>query len=473
MPKRARVAAIYCRISADRTGLAAGVTRQEADGRSLAAERGWEVAGVYVDNDLSAFSGRPRPEYRRLLEDIKAGVVTAVLAWHPDRLYRRMRDLEEFIEVIEAAGVDVATVKAGDIDLASPSGRMVARNLGVAAQYESEHKAERLARKHEEIATEGRWKGGPRPYGYRPLGGGCLEVVPEEAEVIREAARRVLAGESVYGVARDLSERKLPTARGSQWRTPTLRGILASPTVAGYREHHGTIVGKAKWEPILDEATWRRLRLMIRDPSRTRIPPRRAYLLTGGIARCGRCDAPLHAQRKESGARQYACIGGPDKGGCGGLTCAAEPLEALITEAVFLRLDAPRLGQAVAKANSDSDAAGELAAVEGRLEELAEMYASGDIDRSEWLRARRSLDVRRQRAQASLGRDERDRALEPFANRPGVLRKAWPSMSLDQQRAVMFAVVDRVIVGPARRRGRIFDPNRVKPSGSGNVVWRV
>src|SRR5207249_3922881 len=67
-----RAAAIYCRISDDRQGHALGVTRQEQDCRALADRKGWPIADVYVDNDLSAYNGKNRPSYRRLLDDIKA-----------------------------------------------------------------------------------------------------------------------------------------------------------------------------------------------------------------------------------------------------------------------------------------------------------------------------------------------------------------------------------------------------------------
>jgi DNA invertase Pin-like site-specific DNA recombinase len=72
-------AAIYARISDDREGLALGVSRQVEDCRRLAAKRGWSVVEAYVDNDVSAWRGRARPEYRRMLEDVKAGTVDAVV----------------------------------------------------------------------------------------------------------------------------------------------------------------------------------------------------------------------------------------------------------------------------------------------------------------------------------------------------------------------------------------------------------
>ena len=85
-----------------------GVARQEADCRELAVRKGWLVGGVYVDNDISAADVRKRrPEYERLLDDIKAGIVDGVLAWDADRLHRRPVELEGFFEVADAAGCGI------------------------------------------------------------------------------------------------------------------------------------------------------------------------------------------------------------------------------------------------------------------------------------------------------------------------------------------------------------------------------
>ncbi len=58
--------AIYARISQDRTGEELGVKRQLADCRTEAERRGWTVADEYVDDDISAYSGKQRPEYERM-----------------------------------------------------------------------------------------------------------------------------------------------------------------------------------------------------------------------------------------------------------------------------------------------------------------------------------------------------------------------------------------------------------------------
>jgi DNA invertase Pin-like site-specific DNA recombinase len=81
-------AAIYARISSDARGEGLGVERQITDCEALAASMGWTVYDLYVDNDVSAWSGKARPEYQRLCEDVKAGTVDAVVVWHADRLHR-------------------------------------------------------------------------------------------------------------------------------------------------------------------------------------------------------------------------------------------------------------------------------------------------------------------------------------------------------------------------------------------------
>jgi len=78
------------RISHDRTGAGLGVTRQEQDCRALCDRLGSEVAGVYADNDVSAYSGRPRPQWRRLNADITDGRVDAIVCRHVDRLTPRV-----------------------------------------------------------------------------------------------------------------------------------------------------------------------------------------------------------------------------------------------------------------------------------------------------------------------------------------------------------------------------------------------
>ena len=96
------------------------------------------MADRYVDDDISAYNGKPRPEYRRMLADITDAAVDAVVVWHLDRLHRQPRELEEFFDVCDRAGGTALATVSGDVDLATHDGRFHARIMGaVAAELQS------------------------------------------------------------------------------------------------------------------------------------------------------------------------------------------------------------------------------------------------------------------------------------------------------------------------------------------------
>ena len=104
------------------------------DCRKLAEQLGWTIGEEYVDNDISAYSGRKRPAYEAMLEEIAAGRRDAVVVYHADRLTRRPIELEQFLEVVTAAGVrQVRFVAGGDIDVGNGDGLLVLRMLAAVA----------------------------------------------------------------------------------------------------------------------------------------------------------------------------------------------------------------------------------------------------------------------------------------------------------------------------------------------------
>ena len=110
-------AALYTRISQDATGERAGVTRQLDDCSTLAKKIGATVVAHFDDNDISAFNGKTRPGFEAMLEPLKRGEADTVIVWHPDRLYRSMKDLERLIDVVDTNDITIRTVNGGDMDL--------------------------------------------------------------------------------------------------------------------------------------------------------------------------------------------------------------------------------------------------------------------------------------------------------------------------------------------------------------------
>ena len=465
MPK---AAAIYARISQDRTGEGLGVRRQIADCEAEAERRGWPVAEVYVDDDISAYSGAHRPGYAKLLADIAEGVVDAVLVYHLDRLTRRPKELEEFVEVCDAAQLrHVATVQ-GDVNLGNGDGMLIARITSAVAANESDAKSRRLRRKMDEIAQTGRPNGGGnRPYGFEA---DKVTVRESEAQVIRTLAERLLAGESLSSLARWLNDEGIPTSVGKPWRPQGLRHLLMSPRLAGWRVHRGQVIGQGTWPAIITAQQSERIIAKLSDPARRTNRTARRYLLAG-MLRCHRCEQVLLSHPRND-MRRYVCKSGQELPGCGGTHVNALRVEELITEAVLYRLDTPALAAALAgESAADEHGAAlseQIAADEAKLEELATLYGNNDITAAEWSAARKPIDARIKQGKLQRRRASEHRQLDGLIGQGGRLRQQWSSLNLDRQRAIVQALVDHAVIGPGPSSGQSrFDPDRVRP------VWRL
>ena len=135
---------MYLRISLDRTGHAAGVTRQRDDCERRCRDRGWRVVAVESDNDASAARGaRRRPGFEAMLQRLEAGEAQVLVAWSLDRLQRSRRDEVRLYEVCQARGVTISLVNGADLDLSTAGGRFTADALSSVARYEIELKSDR------------------------------------------------------------------------------------------------------------------------------------------------------------------------------------------------------------------------------------------------------------------------------------------------------------------------------------------
>lgn len=438
-----RRAGIYCRISDDAKGTGLGVARQEKDCRQLAKKLGATIVDVWTDNDISAFSGKKRPGYLAACDAIESGAIDLLIVWHPDRLHRSPAELETFVAIVETAGAQVSTVTAGEFDLATPEGRLVARITGAVARKESEDKSRRLRRKQEELREHGKPTG---RLGYPYLAGG--EIDPARAAIITELAARIVDGESLSRLATELNERNVPTTLGGRWTHTTLRVVMSAPSLAGLATHGGKIIGAGTWSPVLDRLTWERVRAAIASK------PRRAsgvYLLSN-IARCELCGSGLTgASRIVNGQRMHLYGCNKSSGGCGRVWINRERLDGLTVPRIEAALADPdlRLG-AVPTKPADLDA--KIAKTEGQLVAYAEMVDAGEIEMIEWrtLRAKATDRLNLLRAQQAA-----DDPVAPFPT-----ADAWPTMPVHRRRQVIGALME-ITVGPAKHRGARHDDERV------------
>jgi site-specific DNA recombinase len=443
------------------------VARQIEDCVRLAERKGWQVVEQYVDDDVSAWSGRKRPQYARSLDDLEAGTINGLLVYDLDRLHRQPSELEAFIELCGRLRLTNVASVSGDIDLTTADGQFQARILGAVAKKESDDKSRRIRRKHAELAASGKVSGGgSRPYGYEV---DKVTVRPAEAAVVAECAKRLLAGEPVRSLTRDLNERGVPTSTGGEWSPQSLRRILASPRISGQRAHHSEIVATAEWPAIISPEEGAAIRALLANPERRTTKTARRYLL-GGILACSHCGERLVSRPRAGGQRRYACAKGVGFSGCGKTYVNADDVERFVTEAVLLRLDSAELERAMERKQKRAPETQrwwqEAEAAQAQLDELAEAYGQRQISMSEWMAARKPIEQRLTTARKQLAKLSRSNVLDAYIGKGRGLRAEWDSLDLSQQHAIVAAVVDSVVVGPARRGYNRFDESRLTP------VWR-
>lgn len=461
-------AAIYCRISADRQGTSLGVERQRQLCEKLAAEKGWPVGQVYTDNDISAYSGKPRPGYNSMLRDLEAGSVDAVICVDLDRLTRQPSELESFILLADRLGIPLANV-SGDTDLSSSDGRFKARIMGAVARQESERKSERLRRQKDQAATKGLASGGRRRYGYEPTRNGngeaTLEIVEHEAETIRKLAERILAGDSLRSLAQDLNDRDIPTTSGKQWRGQTVRATLESPTVAGLRVHRGQVVGEGNWLPILDRATWEQVRSVMAGRGRVK-PGRPGEHLLSGMLKCSKCGATLYYRTRTNKRPSYVCQPQADNAHCGGTSISAEQVEQLVSEAIQRNLsDVRARRKPVTTAEPSSvELVGQIEALEDRMKRLSELHwGEGRMSEAEYLAGRDAIETQISDLREQLGESTTS---EYGEWEPVNVIESWGEADLDRKRKALSAMIESVTVLPGKRGSKTLDPERV------DIKWR-
>ncbi|MHC3000362.1 recombinase family protein [Microbacterium sp. HJ5] len=455
---RHRPAVIYARISLDRTGEGAGVERQEAECRQLADRLGLDVSRVYIDNDISATSGEQRPDFERMLADRPGAIVT----WAQDRLLRLSADLEKVI----ALNIPVHMVTQGTLDLATPAGRAVARTVAAWSTFETEQKGLRQLAANDQRAAKGMPTVRPG-YGYRRVDG--RDVIEEaEAAVIREAAGRLLASESLRKIATDLEARAVPSPAGAPWQGVTLRQLIMRPSLAGLRTHRGKVVGSFDTElhpAILDRDTHDRLMALFSDPARTVAGVGRpAQHLLSGLAECGKCGGRMRrlsgrlATTKSGGTkRQPPAYGCP---ACHGVRRKQSDVDGYVEGVLLRRLERPDAFDLITDGDDGAAAAARdaIGAIDARLSSAADAYAVGALELDQLTRITAQLRADRDAQATALARSLPSAVPTDLAGPDAAER--WASLNLATRRLVLTTLM-RVTILPSGH-GQDFDPALVQ-----------
>lgn len=390
-----RRAVVYVRISKHRDN-ETSTESQERICRDWCARHGIEVVAVFVDSGESAFANKaPRAEFKRALDMVRTHAANTMVVYKLDRF---MRDASTAVRVRDDVhtwngSLVSATEGIDTADRSNPVSGIVFMILAQLAEMESQTKSDRIRDWHhgnihrEDGALP---PGGPRPYGYERARNTnddpTLVVCEDEARTIHDAARMILNGMGLKGVAAELS-----THGDKRFTRTGLKHILTSETTAGYR-YDGTTHYKGNWTPILDDATWQLLCQTLNDPERLTAGPRgeRRHLLSG-MMHCGTCGNVMRMRTHYKGPRY----------GCTAAKCynsiAVTQADAAVTDFVFASLDAGTWD-----ALRHSGRGFDPAVVDGykaRLRKLTAMYAAGAMEDDEYETGREVINDQLRKAQ--------------------------------------------------------------------------
>lgn len=472
-------AILLVRISDDREGEALGVGRQESDGRAHSDRLGWRIAQVIVENDVSAFKRRKitlpdgttalrvyRPGLRESLQLLASGERDGLLVYDLDRYTRDPRDLEDLIDLVEQKRVPVRSV-TGSLRLDTDADITMARVMVAVANKSSRDTSRRVARKHEQLAEQGKPSGGGRrAFGYEPDG---MTLRQPEADAIKDMARLLLGGSSLYEIVTHLTAAGIAPAHAERWSTASIRTILKGPRVTGLRVFRGEVVGDAAWPAILDRDTWDQVQVKLAERRRAGGERGNALVhwLNGGLLQCGLCQHDLISWSGGDAIR-YWC---PSvRGGCGRIAIHAAHTEAEVERQILEYLTKPGVlgvlrASLTASPEAGTSARDSIAEDEQQLKELAAMWARRDLTFPEYSEARKIIAARLEESQRTV-----------VASLPGVVRNLlqsddvtaeWAGLTPARRREVVRAIMPGYTVMPHPVGvAKTFQPGRLVPRGT-------
>lgn len=460
---------MYVRISEDRAGERAGVQRQREDCTRRCRERGWRVASVEEDNDISAAGRRVRPGFERVLAALESGAVQVVVAWALDRLQRNRRDELRLYETCERRGAVLHLINGPEIDFATSAGKFVAEVLGSTARLEIGLKSDRQARAALQAARAGKRRGGRRPFGFDDDG---VTVREGEAAAVRDGFRMVLQGATLAEVARAWTAAGFHTGQSRQarsghagepspWHSSSVRHVLQNPRYAGLRSYRGEVVARAEWPALVDDDTFEGVRAILSAPGRRAGVPGPRRLLSG-LGLCAVCGATIHAGgNTRRGIPGYRC-----SASLGHLSRKAQPVDGFVRDVMVARLSRPDARDLLVDERRPNLGAlrREARQVQERLDTLAVDFADGALTSSQLRTATTRLRSRLRELDTQMSSSARIALLKPLLEATNV-GTAWDALPVGGRREVIAALAVVRVAGPGRGVRR-FDPATV------DIEWR-
>ena len=230
-PAILRVAA-YCRVSTDSDDQATSYASQIRSYTELISQHeGWELVDIYADEAVSGTKTDKREDFNRLLADCRKGKIDRVLVKSISRFSRNTKDCLAALRELMRLGVTVQFEKE-NIDTGTLTTELMVSVSGSLAQQESISISQNSHQSYRRRMERGEFITTKAPYGYRLVNRRDLEIVPEEAEIIRWVFDAYLGGKSAKDIANELIRRGIRDRKGNvHWTTREIYYWLSNGSV--------------------------------------------------------------------------------------------------------------------------------------------------------------------------------------------------------------------------------------------------
>jgi site-specific DNA recombinase len=468
--------ALYMRVSSEEQRDRETIEIQREFLQEYCRLYGLEVAQVYADDGLSGtIPLHERLEGSRLLEDAKESKFSTLLIYRLDRLGRSLLVIVDAHDRLQAFGVGLNTATE-PIDTSNPSGRLIFQMLASFAEYERETIRERTRAGLHRAFRGGRHFGAV-PYGYRADDQGRLQVVPEEAKIVREIVSNVAEGSTLYAEAKRLNDLGLATPGwrygngkkrpGAQlWSVMTVSNIVRQPAYSGVhrvKTNDGKDVIEQPVPAVLEPGLQERAMAILEENSRYRNRKNDRRYLLRGLVRCATCGGACtdhNSSRRGKKYHYYACraaktynfgMAPPHKASY----VSAEWLEDLVWSDVRRFLEDP--GEILERLREQHDAADDAEELEARRKELAKRLAAKQAEKDRYVRAY---------AQGHISEEELEAYLAELKNQIDNLRVLLASIEVElSERRERTALTDTTHAWLLSLRKRLDEVEENTPEG--------
>lgn len=227
-----RVAA-YARVSSDSADqLNSYMAQVDFYTKFISTKEEWELVDIYADEGLSGLESRKREEFNRMIADCRAGKIDRVLVKSTSRFARNTTDYIRYVRELLRLGISICFEKE-NIDTGKMTTEQIAQIYGAFSQMESTNHSNNMRVSVRMRMEKGLFVSPSAPYGYR-LAGRELEIIPEEADVVRRIYSAYLNGKGVSDIAQELNKAGILRKRGQgKWYYRTIQYILTNVAYTG------------------------------------------------------------------------------------------------------------------------------------------------------------------------------------------------------------------------------------------------